>query len=182
MKYLKSRKLLLEGSLTIGGLSEQEWILSKKDDIIECSYELTDLPYNFYHCGNINKPTMEMSDYLNWIKFLPSDDKESCVIRWIGVIPNRKPVNSFDGSLAGILVDDGGWRLKIYMNNIVSSQRELLDILDDLLPNLESTLIKLNNIVFEGINCSIKFDISFYNGVIYIRSVFTPRFSGNFFK
>ena len=182
MKYLKSRKLLLEGSLTIGGLSEQEWILSKKDDIIECSYELTDLPYNFYHCGNINKPTMEMSDYLNWIKFLPSDDKESCVIRWIGVIPNSRPVNSFDGSLAGILVDDGGWRLKIYMNNIVSSQRVLLGILDDLLPNLESTLIKLNNIVFEGINCSIKFDISFYNGVIYIRSVFTPRFSGNFFK
>ena len=52
------------------------WLLSKKGDIIECSYDIIDMPYDFLHCGRVPGGS-DISYYLSY-------EGNSYVINWVG--------------------------------------------------------------------------------------------------
>ena len=93
MKYLKLHPIN----------ENMNWLLSKKDDIIECSYDITDMPYEFYFCGNVPDET-DISYYLSY-------DGKSYVVQYVGEI--SKDLITDDGleiqqdsSVSGSFKDD----------------------------------------------------------------------------
>ena len=137
MKYIKRHPLLLE---------DKNWLVSMKDDIIECSYELTDLPYNFYHCGRL-KDENSIDNYLRvngnrkyLIAYLgsvevPSDDDDWNPTHWTGYVSG-----SWDGSIKGVESPNED------LDN--SDKVDFRGIVDDILPALEDVLVKLRGYVF----------------------------------
>lgn len=62
MKYLNTYKLFESVDLN-------QWIITKKDDIIDCCHELTDLSYIKNHCGHLGSTEDETFHLEEYIKF-----------------------------------------------------------------------------------------------------------------
>lgn len=136
MKYIKKHPLLLE---------DKNWLISMKDDIVDCSHDLTDLPYNFYHCGKL-KDENSIDDYLRvhdnrkyLISYLGSvevpSDNDWNPTHWTGYVSG-----SWDGSIKRIESPNGD------LDN--SDKVDFRGIVDDILPALEDVLVKLRGYVF----------------------------------
>lgn len=119
---------------------DRNWILSKKEDIIECSYDLTDLPYDFYYCGRI-KEGEDLSSYLsfnlggysiNYDGSVEVDDSNEDYINWTGYI---------SGVWDGEFIFDKN--CKDY-----DDKPRYKELVDSILPSLEDVIIKLRGTVF----------------------------------
>ena len=139
MKYLKLHPIN----------ENMNWLLSKKDDIIECSYDITDMPYNFLHCGRVPSGS-DISYYLIY-------DGKSYVINWVGEV-NFDLVN--DGKVLNTSVS-GDYKGGLKVSNW-SSNGKINDFVKDILPNIESTIGHLKSHVFGGKEYDVTFDILFY--------------------
>ena len=142
MKYLKLHPIN----------ENMNWLLSKKDDIIECSYDITDMPYDFYFCGNVPDET-DISYYLSY-------DGKSYVVQYVGEI--SKDLITDDGleiqqdsSVSGSFKDD----LKV---SKWSNNGKVNDLVEEMLPNIDSTVKKLTGMVFNDKDYKISFNIQFY--------------------
>lgn len=125
------------------------WLLSKKDDIIECSYDITDMPYNFLHCGRVPSGS-DISYYLSY-------DGKSYVINWVGEV-NFDLVNEgevLNTSVSGEFTGD----LRVLE---WSSNGKINDFVEDMLPNIESTIGNLKSNVFGDREYDVTFNILFY--------------------
>lgn len=166
-----------------------KWLISKKHDIIDCSHDLTDMPYNFRHCGRPEQGE-RVSDILHYNtiakdeehkrsniyhqnNFFKGDNynKGSYEIRYTGEILDKHIERYHSGFVFGKW--DNGFE---YRNDKDSYRPN--KIINDILPNLEDTIVKLKNVVFKRGQYNIYFMINMY-GVergtcIYIRISFKP--------
>jgi hypothetical protein len=125
------------------------WLLSKKDDIIECSHDITDMPYDFLHCGNVPGDS-DISYYLIY-------DGKSYVINWVGGV-DFDLVNEGEVLTTGVS-GDFVEELKV---KEWSSNGKVNDLVEEMLPNIESTIMKLSGMVFGDGDYKISFNIQFY--------------------
>ena len=143
------------------------WLLSKKDDIVECSYELTDMPYNFLHCGRVPSDS-DISYYLSY-------DGKSYVINWVGEfdldLVNEGEVLST--SVSGDFVE--GLKVKEW-----SSNGKVNDLVEEMLPNIESTIMKLSGMVFGDGDYKISFNILFYEKDLWDEEEFSSELKVGF--
>ena len=148
MKYLRLHPIL----------ENSNWLLSKKDDIIECSYDLTDLSYNFHHCGRI-KQGEDLSSYLNEFRGYHINYDGS-----LGVVDSE----NYRGYVSGIW--DGDF---IFDKNKDDKNPGYKEIFDSILPNLEDVIIKLRATVFNEGDFLTNFHIYCYDlgdpGIIMIN-------------
>ena len=138
------------------------WLLSKKDDIIECSYDITDMPYDFYHCGNVPEDS-DISYYLSY-------DGKSYVINWVGEF-DLDLVN--DGEVLSTSVSGDykdGLKVKEW-----SSNGKVNDLVEEMLPNIESTIMKLSGMVFGDKDYKISFNILFYETDLWDEGEFSSE-------
>ena len=192
MKYLSKYKLF-ESASDIEK-RRHKWLISKKHDIIDCSHDLTDMPYNFRHCG---RPDVEQGERISDVLFYNTIDKDNQYKR-----ANTKDVyyknnffkgdnynrGSFEirytGEILGKHIEEihrgyvfGKWDNGFEYRNDRDSYRPN-KIINEILPNLEDTIVKLKNVVFKRGEYNIYFMINMY-GVergtcIYIRVIFKP--------
>ena len=125
------------------------WLLSMKDDIIECSYDITDMPYGFRHCGRVPSDS-DISYYLMY-------DGKSYVINWVGRVDSDL---ISEGEVLNTSVS-GDYKDKIKVSNW-SDNGKVNDFVEDMLPNIESTIGHLKSNVFVDRNYDITFNILFY--------------------
>lgn len=165
MKYLKSFN---ENKQLLKDINDkQEWLKSVIDDIVDCSTELTDLPYNFRHCGNYNENNEEnerLQDYLSVVTNT-STLKSKYTINYSGEILD-KSVNAYtdytyeNGEIKYNSIELGFVQsiFKIPIEELNDSDDEGAKLLKDLLPASEEVVNKLTNIVFDDytkVNCFI---------------------------
>lgn len=129
MKYIKRHPLLLE---------DKNWLVSMKDDIVDCSHDLTDLPYNFYHCGR--EEDGEDYSYLDY-----EDGKYTILYTGNLVVGEGKRFVNFDGVISGLWDDSVGLIPDGYSQ---LGSGGFKDLVDSLLPAVEDVIIKLRGIVF----------------------------------
>ena len=125
------------------------WLLSKKDDIIECSYDITDMPYNFLHCGRVPEDS-DISYYLSY-------DGKSYVINWVGEV-DLDLVN--EGEVVSTSVS-GDYKQGLKVKEW-SSNGKVNDLVEEMLPGIESTIGNLSSDVFNDRNYDVTFNILFY--------------------
>lgn len=152
MKYLKLHPIN----------ENMNWLLSKKDDIIECSYDITDMPYNFLHCGNVPDDS-DISYYLSY-------EGKSYVINWVGefdldLINDGEVLST---SVSGDFVEE----LKV---KEWSSNGKVNDLVEEMLPNIESTIMKLSGMVFGDRDYKISFNILFYETDLWDEEEFSSE-------
>jgi len=106
------------------------------------------MPYNFLHCGNVPEYSV-ISYYLSY-------DGKSYVINWVGEfdldLVNEGEVIST--SVSGDFVEE----LKV---KEWSSNGKVNDLVEEMLPNIESTIMKLSVMVFGDKDYKISFNILF---------------------
>lgn len=139
MKYLKLHPIN----------EDRNWLLSKKDDIIECSYDITDMPYGFRHCGRVPEDS-DISYYLIY-------DGKSYVINWVGRVDSDL---ISEGEVLSESVS-GDYKGGLKVNNW-SGNGKVNDFVEDILPNIESTIGNLKSDVFNDREYDVTFDILFY--------------------
>ncbi len=139
---------------------DRNWLLSRKDDIVECSYDLTDLPYNFYHCGRI-KEGEDLSSYL-------SLSLGGYSINYDGGFEFDDYENYRNGYISGVW--DGEF---IFDKNNDDKNPGYKEIVNNILPNLEDVIIKLKATVFSEGDFLTNFHIYCYDfgdpGIIMIN-------------
>jgi hypothetical protein len=139
MKYLKLHPIN----------ENMNWLLSKKDDIIECSYDITDMPYDFLHCGRVPSDS-DISYYLSY-------EGKSYVINWVGEV-DLDLIN--EGEVLNTSVS-GDYKDKIKVSNW-SDNGKVNDFVEGMLPNIESTIGHLKSNVFNDREYDVTFNILFY--------------------
>lgn len=138
------------------------WLLSKKDDIIECSYDITDMPYDFYHCGNVPEDS-DISYYLSY-------DGKSYVINWVGEF-DLDLIN--DGEVLSTSVS-GDYKQGLKVSKW-SSNGKVNDLVEEMLPAIESTIGNLSSNVFGDRNYDVTFNILFYETDLWDEEEFSSE-------
>lgn len=166
MKYLKTYESRSDSMKRTN--KEKSWIKSIISDIVDCSTDLTDLPYNFKHCGNYDE-NENLSEYLSVVTNHTTMRKKY-TIKYIGEIIDEK-VSAF---CSGNYIDRGDGVGKIITDKIEVNYLDIISImlnkrndkgsklLVSLLEGLEDTISKLSNMVFVG-DYKISFFINIYN-------------------
>ena len=164
----------------------QRWLLSKKYDIIECSHDLTDMPYNFYHCGKLDVEQGErISDVLKY-NTIEEDEQYRRSNRPETYRQNRFYNDdnifrgsyqiSYSGEILGKHIEKihRGFVSGKWDNGFDFDQRDYRpnETINQILPNMEDTIVKLKNFVFNKGEYNIYFMINMY-GVQRGTSIFT---------
>lgn len=128
------------------------WLLSKKDDIIECSYELIDLPYDFHYCGREGEGG---NSYLNYVrgKYTISysgrmvvDDGTEDIWSFGGFVTGEYDEEGFNFNIYG---EEGGMSISRSTDYLIGKRKgNFKKLVDSLLPAVEDVIIKLRGNVF----------------------------------
>lgn len=170
MKYLKTYESRSDSMKRTN--KEKSWIKSIISDIVDCSTDLTDLPYNFKHCGNYTENNDENDNLSEYLSVVTNHTtmKKKYTIKYIGKIIDEK-VSAF---CAGNYIDRGDGVGKIITNKIEVNHLDIISImlnkrndkgsklLVSLLDGLEDTISKLSNMVFVG-DYKISFFVNIYS-------------------
>jgi hypothetical protein len=166
MKYIKEYQKYDVKDRYRGLRDKEEWLKSKLYDIVDCSTDLTDLPYNFRHCGNFANNNDEEERLEEYLSIVNNTDKfqSNYSIKYSGEILGENVAAFCDGSYKNgkftFNKTEANYK-PITHDEIYSLDNKYTNLLKELLGGLEDTIDKLSNIIFKD-STDITFWINSY--------------------